>query len=117
MTDNPTQNFKSTETLTKALLSERLNKKLGDSRNKSEQIVEMFFEEISQCLETGEEVKISGLGNYKLHDKKSRPGRNPKTGEGKEISARRVCTFKAGGKLKERIEKLDPATLDIKEEV
>ena len=48
--------------------------------------------------------KISGFGNFELRDKKSRPGRNPKTGEEIPISARRVVTFKPGQKLKARVE-------------
>ena len=55
-------------------------------------------------LENGEEVKISGFGNFSLRDKKARVGRNPKTGEEKMISARRVVTFKTGQKLKARVE-------------
>ena len=60
-------------------------------------------EEIKKSLEKNEEVKLSGFGNFKLINKKSRPGRNPKTGDPVTISARRVVTFKAGNKLRKRI--------------
>ena len=52
----------------------------------------------------GRDVKLSGFGNFILKDKKSRPGRNPKTGEEVQISARRVVTFKAGQKLRRQVE-------------
>jgi integration host factor subunit alpha len=64
----------------------------------------MFYAEISSALENNDQVKISGFGNFDLRDKKSRPGRNPKTGEEIPISARRVVTFKPGQKLKARVE-------------
>jgi integration host factor subunit alpha len=62
------------------------------------------FETIRSALEKGEQVKISGFGNFDLRDKNQRPGRNPKTGEEIPISARRVVTFRPGQKLKARVE-------------
>ena len=56
------------------------------------------------ALEGNQSVKLSGFGNFDLRDKRSRPGRNPKTGEDVAISARRVVTFKPGQKLKTRVE-------------
>ena len=64
----------------------------------------MFYVEISEALEKNNNVKISGFGNFELKDKKSRPGRNPKTGEEVDISARRVVTFKPGQKLRARVD-------------
>ena len=66
--------------LTKADLAEQLNDKLGLNKKDSKQLVEAFFEEIKAAFERGERVKISGFGNFELHDKPQRPGRNPKTG-------------------------------------
>lgn len=68
------------------------------------QLVECFFEEISNALEKGEEVKLTGFGNFVIRSKKERPGRNPKTGETIPVKARRVVTFHASQKLKERLE-------------
>ena len=59
------------------------------------------------CRENGEEVKVSGFGNFQLKDKPARPGRNPRTGEDVEITARRVVTFKSGQKLKEKVKSID----------
>lgn len=66
--------------------------------------VEMFFEEVRAALEAGENVKLSGFGNFELRDKSERPGRNPKTGEEIPITARRVVTFRPGQKLKARVD-------------
>ena len=90
--------------LTKLELSEKLQQDLGFSRKESKDLVDSFFEEVIAALEGGEQVKISGFGNFELRDKNSRPGRNPKTGEEFAIEARRVVTFKAGRKLRDRID-------------
>jgi len=90
--------------LTKADLAEMRFDELGLNKREAKEIVEMFYGEISLALENNDQVKISGFGNFELRDKKSRPGRNPKTGEEIPISARRVVTFKPGQKLKARVE-------------
>jgi integration host factor subunit alpha len=90
--------------LTKADLAEMLFDELGLNKREAKEIVEMFYGEISLALENNDQVKISGFGNFELRNKKSRPGRNPKTGEEIPISARRVVTFKPGQKLKARVE-------------
>ena len=64
----------------------------------------MYFEELRASLAVGEQVKLSGFGNFDLRDKNERPGRNPKTGEEIPITARRVVTFRPGQKLKARVE-------------
>ena len=90
--------------LTKADLSEKLHEELGLNKREVKDIVELFFDEIRTALESGNQVKISGFGNFDLRDKSERPGRNPKTGEEIPISARRVVTFSPGQKLKQRVE-------------
>ncbi|HEB76912.1 MAG TPA: integration host factor subunit alpha [Methylothermaceae bacterium] len=91
-------------TLTKADIVERLFEDIGLHRKDAKELVDLFFEEIKRALERGDPVKLSGFGNFDLRDKNERPGRNPKTGEEIPVSARRVVTFKAGHKLKSRIE-------------
>lgn len=90
--------------LTKAAMAERLFEELGLNKREAKDLVEQFFDEISRALENGENVKLSGFGNFVLRDKNQRPGRNPKTGEEIPISARRVVTFRPGHKLKSRVE-------------
>jgi integration host factor subunit alpha len=90
--------------LTKADMAEMLYQELGLNKREAKELVEMFFEEIRASLETGNQVKLSGFGNFDLRDKNQRPGRNPKTGEEIPISARRVVTFRPGQKLKSRVE-------------
>ena len=63
---------------------------------------------IRSVLASGEQVKLSGFGNFELRTKSQRPGRNPKTGEDIPIKARRVVTFKPGQKFKSRVENAKP---------
>lgn len=91
--------------LTKSEISENLFEKLKISKQDSKEFVEFFFEEIRKSLETGEDVKFSGFGNFQLKYKKERPGRNPRTGENVTIKKRRVVIFKSGHKLRNIIEK------------
>ncbi len=92
--------------LTKADMAERLFDDLGINKRKAKELVEIFFEEIRAALERGQQVKLSGFGNFDLRDKNQRPGRNPKTGEEIPITARRVVTFRPGQKLKARVDVL-----------
>jgi integration host factor subunit alpha len=90
--------------LTKADMAERLFEDLGINKREAKDLVEIFFEEIRGALEQGQQVKLSGFGNFDLRDKNQRPGRNPKTGEEIPITARRVVTFRPGQKLKARVD-------------
>ncbi len=91
-------------TLTKAELAELLFEQVGLNKREAKEMVETFFDEISNALERGESVRLSGFGNFQLRDKPQRPGRNPKTGEAVPIVARRVVTFHASQKLKSMID-------------
>ncbi len=90
--------------LTKVGIAEELFEVVGLNKREAKELVEFFFEEIRTALEQGQQVKLSGFGNFELRDKNQRPGRNPKTGEPIPITARRVVTFRPGQKLKARVE-------------
>jgi integration host factor subunit alpha len=93
-------------TLTKAELAEMLFERVGLNKREAKDMVETFFDEIRDALVGGEEVKLSGFGNFQLRNKPQRPGRNPKTGEEIPITARRVVTFHASQKLKSMVEEV-----------
>ncbi|MHB8252643.1 MAG: integration host factor subunit alpha [Acidiferrobacter sp.] len=90
--------------LTKADLAEALFEELGLNKREAKEFVELFFEKICEALGQGEPVKLSGFGNFGIRHKNRRPGRNPKTGEEIPIAERRVVTFRASHKLKERVD-------------
>ena len=90
--------------LTKADMTESLFSELGLNKREARELVDALFEDMRTALETGNQVKLSGFGNFDLRDKDQRPGRNPKTGKEIPITARRVVTFRPGQKLKARVE-------------
>ena len=93
-----------TPALTKAQLAELLFEQIGLNNRESKEMIDAFFELISERLVEGEDVKISGFGNFQIRTKAPRPGRNPRTGEAIPIEARRVVTFHASHKLKDQIQ-------------
>jgi len=93
-----------TPALTKAHLAELLFDQIGLNKRESKDMIDSFFDLISESLVDGADVKISGFGNFQIRTKAPRPGRNPRTGESIPIEARRVVTFHASHKLKEQIQ-------------
>ena len=93
-------------TLTKSDIVKDLNNEIGLNKREAKELVDSFFDNIKRLLSQGQEIKLSGFGNFQLKNKSSRPGRNPRTGDDVEITARRVVTFKSGQKLKESMKKL-----------
>ncbi|MFC0205323.1 integration host factor subunit alpha [Novosphingobium soli] len=89
--------------LTRLCIAEAIHRKVGLSKADSFAMVEKIMAHMSDALASGENVKISGFGTFLLRDKGLRLGRNPKTGEEHAIAPRRVLTFRASPKLKERI--------------
>ena len=92
--------------LTKFDIVKNLNDEIGLNKREAKELVDSFFDNIKKLLSQGQEVKLSGFGNFQLKNKSSRPGRNPRTGDDVEITARRVVTFKSGQKLKESVNTL-----------
>jgi integration host factor subunit alpha len=87
-------------TMTKGDIVERIYERVGFSKKEASEVVESIFELIKARLEQGEKVKISGFGNFVVHRKRPRKGRNPQTGEEIVISGRKVLSFKASPVLK-----------------
>lgn len=93
-----------TPALTKAHLADLLFDQIGLNKRESKDMIDSFFDLVSDSLVEGTDVKISGFGNFQIRTKAPRPGRNPRTGESILIEARRVVTFHASHKLKEQIQ-------------
>jgi integration host factor subunit alpha len=98
--------------MTKAEIVERIYEKVekdGFSKKEAAEVVEAIFEVIKCHLERGEKVKISGFGNFVVHTKRPRKGRNPQTGAEIVISGRRVLSFKPSQVLKKTINSANAA--------
>jgi len=91
--------------VTKADIVERVYEKIGLSKPDSVKLVEQVLEIMKGTLERGENLKITGFGNFVVKKKSDRRGRNPQTGEEITIEARRILTFKPSALLKQSINK------------
>ncbi len=86
--------------MTKIDLIEIIREKMSLGMKDSSEVVEQVFEAMKEALEREKKVKISGFGNFVVHEKGPRRGRNPQTGEGIIIRGRRVVTFKPSNILR-----------------
>jgi integration host factor subunit beta len=68
-----------------------------------EQVVDIFFEEISQRLTEGGRVELRGFGAFSTREREARQGRNPRTGTTVDVPAKRVPYFKPGKEMRERL--------------
>jgi integration host factor subunit alpha len=96
--------------VTRADLTEAVYRRAGLSRAESARLVELVLQEITDCLERGEAVKLSSFGSFVVRNKGPRTGRNPKTGIAVLISSRRVMVFKPSDVLRKRLASTERAT-------
>lgn len=89
--------------MTKAEIISDVFDKVGLPKQDAEEIVETILDTIKQKLKDGENVKLSGFGNFVIRKKNSRVGRNPKTGQQIEITPRKVVSFKPSMIFKEQV--------------
>ncbi|MBI5326974.1 MAG: integration host factor subunit alpha [Deltaproteobacteria bacterium] len=89
--------------MTKSDIVENIFEKVGFSKKDVAEVVELIFDTIKDSLEKGDNVKISGFGNFVVRQKRARRGRNPQTGKELTITARKVLTFKSSHILKDAV--------------
>jgi integration host factor subunit beta len=90
--------------MNKSQLIEALAKKEGLTVKKAEQVVNTFFDAITEGLAKGGRAEIRGFGSFKVKDYESYEGRNPKTGEHIEVEPKKLPFFKVGKELKDRVD-------------
>ena len=82
-------------------LLQALHKENPDLRaDEVEQVVDTFFEQIADRLAEGGRVELRGFGAFSTRERQARKGRNPRTGEAVDVSAKRVPYFKAGKEMR-----------------
>lgn len=91
--------------ITKTGLVDALAARLDMSKRDVESVVDGFVAEVTQQLQGGHEVTLTGFGTFKTSDRAARQGVNPKTGEKIQIAATTVPKFKAGKALKDAVKK------------
>ena len=91
------------KTITREYLSNAIKKEIGLTRLESLKLVGLILDNLSSSIKKDKILKLSSLGTFKVKNKNSRIGRNPKTGQEALINARSVVTFTASEKLKDRL--------------
>lgn len=89
--------------MTKSDLVEAVSRSCEISKKDAEVVVNTFLESIIDSLQRDEGVELRGFGSFRIRDRGSRVGRNPRTGESVDVDAKRVPYFKVGKHLKEVI--------------
>jgi len=89
--------------MTKADLVEEVSRVSDLTKKHSETIVDTVFKSIITALQNGEKIELRGFGSFRLRQRDSRKGRNPKTGDRVDVPPKQVPYFKPGKDLKELI--------------
>ena len=93
--------------MTKAELVEEVSEKTGLPKKQAEIVVNTVFESIVDTLKTGEKIELRGFGSFRIRQRDSRTGRNPKTGDKVDVPAKRIPYFKPGKELRELLNQPD----------
>lgn len=91
--------------MTKAELVDEVANIVQLTKKQAETIVNIVFDSIVESLRAGEKIELRGFGSFRLRNRKSRTGRNPKTGEKVDVPSKKIPYFKPGKELKELINK------------
>ena len=92
--------------MTKAELVDEVARVVQLTKKQAETIVNIVFDSIVDSLRAGQKIELRGFGSFRLRSRKSRTGRNPKTGERVEVPSKKIPYFKPGKELKELINKV-----------
>jgi integration host factor subunit beta len=90
--------------MVKSELIESLAERADITLAKAEEVVDLFFNSITETLAQGDRVEIRGFGAFTVRDYKSYKGRNPKTGEQIVVPPKRLPFWKTGQELKQRVD-------------
>ncbi len=91
--------------MTKRDLIEKLAEKVKSlSQKDAELVVNTIFDSMTDALSTGDRIEIRGFGSFQIRDRRSREGRNPRTGDKVSVNEKKVPFFKVGKELKERVD-------------
>lgn len=89
--------------MTKAELVDKVTGVGELTRRDSEVIVETIFDSVIAALKSGDKIEIRGFGSFRIRQRNSRIGRNPKTGERVEVPAKKVPYFKPSKELRDLV--------------
>jgi integration host factor subunit beta len=89
--------------MTKAELIDKVANLASLTKKETELIVDTVFENITEALSKGDKVELRGFGSFRIRQRNSRKGRNPKTGDAVSVPEKKVPFFKVGKRLRELV--------------
>ena len=98
--------------MTKADLVEEVVKISRVSKKHAEIIVNTVFGSIVEALQRDDKIELRGFGSFRVRHRRSRQGRNPKTGDRVEVPEKRIPYFKPGKELKDLINDASGPTIE-----
>ena len=90
--------------MVKSELIENLAERADITLAKAEEIVDLFFDAVTETLCNGHRVEIRGFGAFTVREYNAYEGRNPKTGEKITVPPKRLPFWKTGMELKQRVD-------------
>ena len=90
--------------MNKSELIEALHKETGLTKHRATKVVDLFFDEMSKALASGDRVEIRDFCSIYVKNYKGYAGRNPKTGEPTQVASKKLPFFKCGKELKDRVD-------------
>ncbi len=90
--------------MNKSSLIEALREETGLTRAKADEVIDLFFDEMSKALAMGDRVEIRGFCTIFMKNYKGYTGRNPKTGKAIQVQPKKLPFFKCGQELKDRVD-------------
>ena len=89
--------------MTKSELIEKVAHRINLPKKRAEEVVNAFFESMSDALLQEERIEVRGFGSFSLREYESRTGRNPRTGEKVKVDEKRSVHFKVGKELRDAV--------------
>lgn len=90
--------------MTKADIVNRIADATGLTKTDTSTVLEGFLGCVVDALKAGDHIEIRGFGTFKVVERASRTGRNPKTGDVVRIPERPVPVFKPSRELRTAVE-------------
>ena len=102
--------------MTKADLVEEVIRVAVLSKKDAESVVNTVFGQIMDALKSDDKIELRGFGSFRVRRRRSRLGRNPKTGDRVDVPAKRIPYFKPSKELKDLVNTAGPARPSISPE-
>ena len=90
-------------TITKRQIAERIAKRVGQTQTTTKDVVQQFLDEVVAELGRGNKLEFRDFGIFEVVTRRSRTGRNPRTGETVFVPAKQVVSFKMGRRMSKAV--------------